>query len=76
MTIDDIDGLLPMSGSNHLGGLDGATAAHQFWAEQLGGRPISLMEVGGASGQLAKAAAAIAAGMCTWPSCSTERPGR
>ena len=35
-----------MSGSNHIGGLDGATAAHQFWAEQLGGRPISLMEIG------------------------------
>ncbi len=65
MGVDDVDGLLPMSGSNHLGGLDGATAAHQFWAEQLGGRPISLMEVGGASGQLAKAAAAIAAGMCS-----------
>ncbi len=65
MTIEDVDGLLPMSGSNHIGGLDGATAAHQFWAEQLGGRPISLMEIGGASGQLAKASAAIAAGMCT-----------
>ncbi|MGE0880451.1 MAG: thiolase family protein [Acidimicrobiia bacterium] len=64
MTLDDIDGLLPMSGSNHIGGLDGGTAPHQFWAEQLGGRPISLMEVGGASGQLAKATAAIAAGLC------------
>jgi acetyl-CoA acetyltransferase len=65
MTVADVDGLLPMSGSNHIGGLDGGTAPHQFWAEQLGGRPISLMEVGGASGQLAKATAAIAAGMCT-----------
>ena len=64
MTLDDIDGLLPMSGSTHVAGFDGPTAAHQFWAEQLGGRPISLMEVGGASGQLAKAAAAISAGMC------------
>ena len=64
MTLDDIDGLLPMSGSNHIGGLDGGTAPHQFWAQQLGGRPISLMEIGGASGQLAKAAAAISAGMC------------
>ncbi len=53
-----------MSGSNHVGGLDGGTAPHQFWAQQLGGRPISLMEIGGASGQLAKAAAAISAGMC------------
>jgi acetyl-CoA acetyltransferase len=64
MNFDDIDGLLPMSGSNHLAGFEGPTAAHQFWAEQLGGRPISLMEIGGASGQLAKAAAAISAGMC------------
>ena len=64
MTVADIDGLAPMSGSNHIGGLDGGTAPHQFWAEQLGRRPLSLMEVGGASGQLAKAAAAISAGMC------------
>jgi acetyl-CoA acetyltransferase len=64
MSVEDIDGLLPMSGANHLPGFEGPTAAHQFWAEQLGGRPISLMEVGGASGQLAKAAAAISAGMC------------
>ena len=64
LALADIDGLLPMSGSNHLAGFDGPTAAHQFWAEQLGGNPISLMEVGGASGQLAKAAAAISAGMC------------
>ena len=42
---------------DHLSGI-GPTGAHQFWAEQLGGRPISLMEVGGASGQLAKASAA------------------
>jgi len=64
MTVADVDGLLPMSGSNHIGGLDGGTAPHQFWAEQLGGKPVSLMEVGGASGQLAKATAAIASGMC------------
>lgn len=64
MTLDDIDGLLPMSGSNHIGAQSGATDAHQFWAEQLGRRPISLMEVGGASGQLAKASAAIASGLC------------
>ncbi|HLY82036.1 MAG TPA: thiolase family protein [Acidimicrobiales bacterium] len=64
LSVGDIDGLLPMSGSNHIGGLDGGTAPRQFWAEQLGHRPLSLMEVGGASGQLAKAAAAISAGMC------------
>jgi acetyl-CoA acetyltransferase len=39
------------------------TTAHQFWAEQLGERPLSLVEVGGASGQIAKAAASIAAGL-------------
>jgi acetyl-CoA acetyltransferase len=59
LTLADVDGLLPMSGSDHLAG----TNAHQFWAEQLGERPISLVETGGASGQLAKAAAAIAAGL-------------
>jgi acetyl-CoA acetyltransferase len=59
LTTADIDGLLPMSGSEHVPG----TTAHQFWAEQLGERPLSLVETGGASGQLAKASAAIAAGM-------------
>src|ERR1700722_529733 len=59
LTKHDIDGLLPMSGSAHMAD----TTAHQFWAEQLGERPLGLVEVGGASGQLAKAAASIAAGM-------------
>jgi acetyl-CoA acetyltransferase len=59
LSMSDIDGLLPMTGSDHLAG----TPAHQFWAEQLGERPLSLVELGGASGQLAKAAAAIAAGL-------------
>jgi acetyl-CoA acetyltransferase len=64
LTVDDVDGLLPMSGGNHIGAQAGATDAHQFWAEQLRRRPINLMTVGGASGQLAKAAAAISAGLC------------
>jgi acetyl-CoA acetyltransferase len=59
LTRHDIDGLLPMHGSAH--GTD--TTAHQFWAEQLGERPLGLVETGGASGQLAKAAASIAAGL-------------
>jgi acetyl-CoA acetyltransferase len=59
LCLSDVDGLLPMHGSDHLAG----TNAHQFWAEQLGERPLSLVETGGASGQLAKAAAAIAAGL-------------
>ena len=36
---------------------------HMFWAEQLGERPLTFMEVGIASGGLAKAATAIGAGM-------------
>jgi len=64
LTIDDVDALLPMSMSNHIGPQSGATDAHQFWAEQLHRKPIMLMEIGGAAGQLAKASAAIAAGMC------------
>src|SRR5580658_11344176 len=59
LTTADIDGLLPMSGSEHVPG----TSAHQFWAEQLGERPLGLVETGGASGMLAKAAASIAAGL-------------
>ena len=59
LTTADIDGLLPMQGSDHMPG----TPAHQFWAEQLGERPLSLVETGGASGQLAKATASIAAGL-------------
>ena len=59
LTTAAIDGLLPMSGTDHMPG----TSAHQFWAEQLGERPLGLVETGGASGQLAKAAASIAAGL-------------
>jgi acetyl-CoA acetyltransferase len=59
LTTADIDGLLPMSGTEHQPG----TTAHQFWAEQLGERPLSLVETGGASGMLAKAATAIAGGL-------------
>ena len=59
LTTADVDGLLPMAMTDHVPG----TTAHQFWAEQLGERPLGLVEIGGASGQLAKAAAAIAAGL-------------
>jgi acetyl-CoA acetyltransferase len=48
-----------MSMSSHLEG----TNAHQFWAEQLGERPLGLFVEGGASGALAKAAACVSAGM-------------
>jgi acetyl-CoA C-acetyltransferase len=60
LKISDIDGVIPMWGSDHLPD----SSAHQFWAEQLGERPLRLMEIGGASGGLAKAATAIEAGMC------------
>jgi acetyl-CoA acetyltransferase len=39
-------------------------SVHMFWAEQLGERPITFMDVGIASGGLAKAAVAVSAGMC------------
>jgi hypothetical protein len=35
-----------------------------FWAEQLGEHPITFMDIGLASGGLAKAALAISAGLC------------
>jgi acetyl-CoA acetyltransferase len=64
LTIGDVDGLCPMANTDHLAeDPRNLTMAHQFWAEQLGGRPMSLVQQGGGSGQLAKAAAAIAAGL-------------
>jgi acetyl-CoA acetyltransferase len=60
LQISDVDGLIPMYGSDHLPG----STAHQFWAEQLGERPLRLLENGIAAGGLTKAAAAIEAGMC------------
>jgi acetyl-CoA acetyltransferase len=59
LTVADVDGLLPMSYTRH----HAETEIHQFWAEQLGERPLGLVEIGGASGQLAKATASIAAGL-------------
>jgi hypothetical protein len=42
----------------------GADDPLYFWAEQLGQKAIGLMEIGQASGALAKVAIAISAGMC------------
>jgi len=66
LTLADVDGLLPMSGgNNHIAAMDTLnTAYYQYWAEQLGGRPITYIEVGGSAGMIAKAAMAIDAGMC------------
>ncbi|WP_091947492.1 thiolase family protein [Trujillonella endophytica] len=58
--VEEVDGIIPLSMSDHLPG----TTATQFWAAQLGERPLGLMETGGASGALAKAALAIENGMC------------
>ena len=60
LSVSDVDGLIPLDP----GPYGKQVSAHMFWAEQLGERPITFMEVGIASGGIAKAAAAIAAGMC------------
>jgi acetyl-CoA acetyltransferase len=60
LTIRDVDGLIPLLKSSHL---DGTASAPQFWAEQLGGRPLKLREEGPAAGALVRAAACISAGL-------------
>jgi acetyl-CoA acetyltransferase len=60
LTLADIDGVIPLNANPHVG----RVSIHQFWAEQLGERPLTLLESGLASGAIAKAAVAIAAGMC------------
>src|SRR5258707_848776 len=59
LEMSDIDGVIPMNATPHVG----RVSAHQFWAEQLGERPLTLLEIGLTSGAVAKAAVAIAAGM-------------
>jgi acetyl-CoA acetyltransferase len=56
----DIDGVIPMESGMHGPG----AMYHMEWAEQLGERPLGFMGIGQASGGLAKAATAIASGMC------------
>lgn len=51
-----VDGLIPMAYETPLN-------LHMAWAEQLGGRPITYMDVGNGSSAVAKATNAIAAGM-------------
>jgi len=51
-----VDGLIPMA-------YDTPLSLHMAWAEQLGGRPITYMDVGNGSSAVAKATTAIAAGM-------------
>jgi acetyl-CoA acetyltransferase len=64
LTVKDVDGLCTAVFSDHLNPDPGnTTTAHQFWAEQLGGRPLSLVVHGGGSAHLPKAAAAVSAGL-------------
>ncbi|MDP2014709.1 MAG: hypothetical protein Q8L05_10845, partial [Actinomycetota bacterium] len=59
LTPADVDGIIPMEPGMRTGALD-----PMFWAEQFGERPLGYMGLGQASGGLAKAATAIASGMC------------
>jgi acetyl-CoA C-acetyltransferase len=61
LTIADVDGVATMNAHSPVGGADDP---FYYWAEQLGQRPLGLMEIGQASGALAKMALAISAGMC------------
>ncbi len=60
LTTADVDGVIPLESGMHGQG----SMYHMWWAEQLGERPLSFMGIGQASGGIAKAATAIAAGMC------------
>lgn len=55
LTFKDVDGVVPISGEGMF--------RHLRWAEQLGGRPISFLDVGGGAGAASKAALAVASGM-------------
>ncbi|HEY3697123.1 thiolase family protein [Phenylobacterium sp.] len=52
----DVDGLIPMA-------FDTPLSLHMRWAEQLGGRPISFIDIGSGAGAAAKAALGVASGM-------------
>ena len=73
LTLADVDGLAPLLKSAHLGGTD---SPHQFWAEQLGERPLNLQLMGPGTGAVARAAAAIAAGMAECVVCFFGKTGR
>jgi acetyl-CoA acetyltransferase len=60
LSVNDIDGLIPLDPEPY----GKVPSVHMFWAEQLGERPITFMEVGIASGAVAKAATAVSAGLC------------
>jgi acetyl-CoA acetyltransferase len=56
LTHKDVDGLIPMAFNTPL-------SLHMQWAEQLGGRAISFIDVGGGAGAVSKAALGVASGM-------------
>jgi acetyl-CoA acetyltransferase len=56
LTHKDVDGLIPMAFNTPL-------SLHMQWAEQLGGRAITFIDVGGGAGAVTKAALAVSAGM-------------
>lgn len=73
LSLADIDGLAPLLKSAHLGGTD---SAHQFWAEQLGERPLDLQLMGPGTGAIVRATAAIAAGLAEVVVCFYGKTGR
>jgi acetyl-CoA acetyltransferase len=73
LTMSDVDGLAPLLKSAHLGGTD---SAHQFWAEQLGERPLDLQLMGPGAGAVLRASTAIAAGLAECVVCFYGKTGR
>jgi acetyl-CoA acetyltransferase len=57
---NQVDGVVPL---DERPVPDAAASVHMFWAEQFGERPLTYLDQGIASGGLAKAAAAVSAGL-------------
>ena len=62
LTMNDIGGVMPMGVP--LGGSNTPDRPEQFWATQLGGRPLTFGQLAAPTPGVHKAALAIAAGMC------------
>src|SRR5712691_1840362 len=60
LTLDDVDGVVPMAARS----MYESGHPEQFWATQLGGRPLTFGQNGSPTPSVVKAALAIAAGMC------------
>jgi acetyl-CoA acetyltransferase len=61
LSFKDVDGLVTNAWHSPVAGSDDARL---FWAEQFGQQTLSLMDIGMASGAMAKVAVSIAAGQC------------